>query len=124
MKAYRLILCEAPAAEGEAAGRPLEIVEFEREVEPTSIIAEVRRIEIESREDIDDLLLSTVSKMVRRVWDRVVKEDADLFGGSVLDLMADNIDRVSLADLKAAIVVSGIFPEANARIQAQIASYR
>lgn len=48
----------------------------------------------------------------------------DLAGLGVLDLMADNIEHVSLADLKTAIIVAGIYNHASARIQRQIAGYR
>ena len=48
---------------------------------------------------------------------------ANLAGFSVLDLCADNLPDVSLADLKAAIVASGITRIASPMIQAQIATY-
>ena len=67
--------------------------------------------------------LISVAQQVRFIWKRVSAEDPDLYGGSLLDLMADNITQVSLEDLKAAIVVSGIYREANPRIRHQIASY-
>lgn len=59
-----------------------------------------------------------------KIYDTAAKEHADLWGCSVLDLLADNIPEASLADLKSAIIVAGIYPRANDRIKAQIAGYR
>lgn len=67
--------------------------------------------------------LTDVAKECAGVYDRCAAADPDLFGGSLLDLCADNIERVSLADLKAAIVVAGIYERATTRIRRQIADY-
>jgi hypothetical protein len=69
-------------------------------------------------------LLIDVAKEVRRIYLGCSLVDRDLWGLSLLDLMADNISDVSLADLKAAIVAAGIYPIANDRIQSEIATYR
>lgn len=61
----------------------------------------------------------------RRIYDNAANAlGPDLGGGSLLDLCADNVADASLADLKAAIVVSGIHASANDRIKQQIAQYR
>lgn len=72
------------------------------------------------------LLLEDVARDVRRIWDAAIADLGNDLGGygSVLDLMADNIEHVSLADLKTAIIVAGIYSHASARIQKQIAAYR
>lgn len=72
----------------------------------------------------DPLDLMSVARAVRAVYDNCAAQNADLFGGSMLDLAADNIPDVSLADLKLAIVVSGIEAIANERIRKQIGGYR
>lgn len=69
-------------------------------------------------------LLIDLAKRCRDLYLEAAATDSDLYGLSVLDLMADNFRDASLADLKAAIIVAGIYPIANARIQAQIAGYK
>lgn len=71
----------------------------------------------------NDILLVDLAKQCRELYVKVSADNSDIYGCSVLDLMADNFEA-SLADLKAAIIVAGIYPIANARIQAQIASYK
>lgn len=70
------------------------------------------------------MLLVDLAKQCADIFDRCAARDADLFGCSLLDLCADNIADASLADLRAAIVISGIYSRANYRIQKQIAGYR
>lgn len=67
--------------------------------------------------------LMNLARQCRAAYDACVADDADLFGGSLLDLCANQIPRASLADLKAAIIVSGIYVNANERIRSQIAKY-
>ena len=59
--------------------------------------------------------LTDIARECRRIYDAAVTAlGSDLGGSSVLDLMADNIEHVSLQDLKAAIAISGIptrYPE-------------
>lgn len=81
-------------------------------------------MERKRRQEEGPFLLMDVAKRCAEVYDGCAKEDADLFGCSLLDLCADNITDVSLSDLKAAIVVSGIYSRANERIRRQIASYK
>lgn len=61
---------------------------------------------------------------IRALYHQCVSENADLYGGSLLDLAADNIPGVSLVDLKRAIVESGVEAIATDRIRQQIAGYR
>lgn len=68
--------------------------------------------------------LMEAAKAARTIYLAAAAVDSDLWGYSLLDLIADNIPAASLADLRAAIVAAGIYPIANARIQAQIAGYR
>lgn len=69
--------------------------------------------------------LMDVARKCRECFDRAVHAiGPDLCGHSVLDLCADNLTDVPLQDLKAAIVCSGIYAQANARIQREIAAYR
>jgi hypothetical protein len=68
-------------------------------------------------------LLVDLAKECRVVWERTSKADPDIFGGSILDLMADNITDASLLDLKSAILYAGIYAEANDRIRRQIAYF-
>ena len=68
-------------------------------------------------------LLVDLAKECRAVWERTSKADPDIFGGSILDLMADNITDASLLDLKSAILYAGIYAEANDRIRRQIAYF-
>jgi hypothetical protein len=70
--------------------------------------------------------LLDLARRVRQVVDAALMEHSDLWGGSILDLCADNIPDVSLADLKAAIVVSGLegCAHVNARLKFQIGKYR
>jgi hypothetical protein len=67
--------------------------------------------------------LVDIAKECRRIYDDCAREDPDLFGFSVLDLMADNLSCVSLSDLKSAIIISGIWAHANQRIRTQIDRY-
>lgn len=65
-------------------------------------------------------LLIEIAHEVSAIYRTVSAEDPDLFGYSLLDLMADKLPKVSLGDLKTAIVVSGIYARANTRIREQI----
>jgi len=67
--------------------------------------------------------LVDVARRCGVIFDRAAAVDPDLMGGSLLDLLADNLPYVSLEDLKAAVIVAGIFGKANARIQDQIRRY-
>lgn len=69
-------------------------------------------------------LLIDVAKRCRGVYDKCAEQSSDLFGCSVLDLCADQLPDVPLADLKAAIVIAGIEAVANERIKKQIWQYR
>lgn len=68
--------------------------------------------------------LDEIAVQVRQVFETAAALDPDLFGHSLLDLVADNITDVSLHDLQCAIVTAGIYSVANDRIKAQIAGYR
>lgn len=68
--------------------------------------------------------LVQLAERVRALYDRAAADDPDLWGGSLLDLVADNIREASMSDLKAAIIVSGIYSRVNERLQRQIATYR
>ena len=65
-------------------------------------------------------LLTDIASECREVYEKC--PDKDLWGYSLLDLMADNVDA-SLADLKSAIIVSGIYGICNARLKKQIDGY-
>jgi hypothetical protein len=70
------------------------------------------------------VLLVNLADECRRVYDRAVVDiGSDLGGYSVLDLCADNIPHQPLRLLQDAIVVSGIYANANERIRKQIAAY-
>ena len=67
--------------------------------------------------------LMSVARECRRVYDACASESPDLFGGSLLDLLADNIEDVPLDTLIDAIAVSGIYACTNDRIRKSIAKY-
>lgn len=71
----------------------------------------------------DRLNLMSIAEECRRVYDACVSANADLFGGSLLDLLADNLPDVPLRTLVDAIVVSGIYAVANDRVKKSIADY-
>lgn len=53
--------------------------------------------------------LVDIAAEIRPIVIAAVKDlGADLGGFSVIDLVADNIERVSIADIKAALVVAGV----------------
>lgn len=71
------------------------------------------------------MLLIDIAKRCNEIFDAASKDlGNDLQGGSVLDLCADNIEGVSLFDLKCAIVCAGIYARAGKNVQKQIALYR
>lgn len=67
-------------------------------------------------------LMDVASECRRIVLAAVSDLGPDLAGGSVLDLCADNIERVSLADLQCAIICAGRLPVSE-RCQRQIGRY-
>lgn len=70
-------------------------------------------------------LLVDIARECREVFNRAAKDlGNDLRGFSLLDLCADNITDVSLADLKSAIIVAGLYLHVSPRIQRQIAAYQ
>jgi hypothetical protein len=66
--------------------------------------------------------LKQLATACRKLYDKTAKISPDLFGLGVLDLMADNLQG-SLSDLRIAIILSGIYDIANARIKRQISYY-
>ena len=68
-------------------------------------------------------LLIDIAADCRKIYDDCALASPDLFGGSVLDLCADNLSDIPLDTLKDAIVISGIAGVCNARIAGQIARY-
>lgn len=68
-------------------------------------------------------LLIDIAKDCRQIYDACAIVSPDLFGGSVLDLCADQLSDIPLDTLKDAIIVSGIAGVANARIVSQINRY-
>lgn len=71
----------------------------------------------------DRLNLESIAHECMRVYTACTAENADLFGGSLLDLLADNLPDVPLRTLVDAIVVAGIYASANDRIRKAIAGY-
>jgi hypothetical protein len=67
--------------------------------------------------------IENLALAVRCIYDSAAVDDADLFGYSLLDLVADQLPRVSLADLRSAIIVAGLHAIVNTRLQAEIAKY-
>jgi len=67
--------------------------------------------------------LTILAEQTKAIYDRAAKADSDLYGCSVLDLVADNLTEVNLRDLMDAIVISGIYEVANNRIRKQIRRY-
>lgn len=65
-----------------------------------------------------------LAREVLRLYVKAAREDPDLWGLSLLDLAADNVPDASLSDLKAAIVVSGVYARANRRVRREIEGYR
>jgi hypothetical protein len=63
-----------------------------------------------------------LSRRVRVLYERAAAEDLNLGGRGLLDLCADLVPRATRADLKAAILVSGIEVACNDRIRAEIDS--
>jgi hypothetical protein len=64
--------------------------------------------------------LTDIADECREIVLRAVKDlGPDLGGYSALDLVADNIEHVSLADLRAALVVAGIDAHVSARVARQ-----
>lgn len=62
-------------------------------------------------------------KQVEEVYLNAACEDEDLWGGGVLDLMADQFANLPLLLLKQVIVASSIISIANYRINRQIVKY-
>src|SRR5215472_14748177 len=69
------------------------------------------------------LILLMLSRRVRVLYERAAAEDPNLGGRGLLDLCADLIPRATRADLKTAILVSGIEVACNDRIRAEIDSF-
>jgi len=69
------------------------------------------------------LTLLMLSRRVRVLYDSAAAEDPNLGGRALLDLCADLIPRSARADLKTAILVSGVEVVCNDRIRAEIDSY-
>lgn len=68
-------------------------------------------------------LLMNIAFNCRHIYDAVAAIDPDLWGCSLLDLMADRMPHLPLSEIMSAIICSGIYSNANERIQKQIARY-
>lgn len=71
----------------------------------------------------DRLNLESIAAECGRVYDRCAADNMNLFGGSLLDLLADNLPDVPLRTLVDAIVVSGIAGRCNGRVLDMIKRY-
>lgn len=69
-------------------------------------------------------LLDDIAKEVKKIYLLAEKDlGNDLQGYNILNLVADNIEYVSLADLKVAIIISGIYNKLSERLKKQVDRY-